>query len=92
MKSLLKQIRNRIKDAENNVFCKCLRPHLLSFPDTEDNFEIVEIRLLEKVSGEIQFTKTEVTTRCSVCNTLWKVEITNTPDRRTRIWKKQTVK
>ncbi len=89
MTSILRDIQNRIRDAELGKICKCHKPSLLTFPDIEDNFQILDTKELEVVDNDVQFTRTEVTALCTVCKTLWLVEITSSSDRRTRVWKKQ---
>lgn len=90
MASILRDIRNRIRDAELGKICKCHKPALLTFPDIEGNFQILDTKGLEVVDSEVQFTRTEVTALCTICKTLWLVEITSSSERRTRIWKKQS--
>ena len=89
MSSILKNLRERIQDVEEGKVCKCHRPSLLTFPDIEDNFKIVETKVIEVVNSEVQYERSEVTALCTICKTLWIVNITSSSDRRTRIWKRQ---
>ena len=88
MQSIFKNIRNKIQDAADGEFCNCHRPHLLTFPDVDDNFKILDTEEIENLNGKIQYVKTEVTAQCRICGAMWIVEIISTPDRRTRTWKR----
>ena len=88
MRSILRNLRNKIQDTREGKLCNCHRPHLLSFPDTEDDYEILETEVIETVNNTVQFVKTKVTAKCTICATMWSIEVITGPDRRTRVWKK----
>lgn len=89
MRSIFKNMRNRIQDTGEGKLCNCHRPHLLTFPDIEDNYEIFTTEMIEKAGSTVQFVKTKVTAQCKVCGIVWIIEVTSGPDRRTRVWKKK---
>jgi len=82
-------MRNKIKDTREGKLCNCHRPHLLTFPDIEENYEILTTEITGKAIGAVQFVKTKVTAKCKICGAVWVVEITSSPDKRTRVWKKK---
>ncbi|MEA3266269.1 MAG: hypothetical protein U9P42_04930 [Candidatus Fermentibacteria bacterium] len=88
MRSILKNMRDRIRDTREGKLCNCHRPHLLTFPDTEDDYEILETEVIETVNSTVQYVKTKVTAQCRICSTIWSVEVITSPDRRTRVWKR----
>ncbi len=79
---------NKIQDTREGKLCNCHRPHLLTFPDTEDDYEILTTDMIAKANSTVQFVKTKVTARCRVCNTIWSIEVITSPDKRTRVWKR----
>lgn len=83
-------MRDKIQDAGENKLCNCHRPHLLTFPDTEDDYKILETEVIETVNNTVQLVKTKVTAKCRICGTVWIIEVITTPDRRTRTWKEHT--
>lgn len=80
---------NKIQDVRDGKLCNCHRPYLLTFPDVEGNYEILETKIAETVNNTLQYVKTQVTAQCKICGTMWSVEITSSPDKRTRVWKKK---
>lgn len=81
-------MRNKIQNTRESKPCNCHRPHLLTFPDTEDDYEILETEVIETVNSNVQFVKTKVTAECRICGAVWIIEVIAAPDRRTRGWKK----
>ncbi len=82
-------MRNKFQDTREGRLCNCHRPHLLTFPDTEDDYEILETEVIETVNSTVQFVKTNVTAECIICGAVWIIEVITAPDRRTRVWKKK---
>ncbi len=90
MRSILKNMQNKIQDIREGKLCNCHRPHLLTFPDTEDDYVILETEEIGTLNSTVQFIKTKVTAKCKICGMIWSIEVITGPDRRTRTWKEHT--